>query len=268
VYDINPLISTKGLTKKEHDNRVDKVNPALNEEAVGEQPEWDQSKETKVEFGWKPRTRCKLLVVEINCDLNFRRHVGKRLKKGKACLRILLRISNSISRISPKAARALYTGYIRPIMTYGSKAWYLWQGSLLKVEIERTPYTTLRAITGGYGDCFEIQLGFVANVKRVTTILEDLHKACAERGIRKEDPKIVSFVDSFPAPNHYEWHDGRFPHPKLDGSITTAIVPSGALRDSMSHGHANDHRKGQCTHLNNFDPSNEESKKAYPGPNA
>ena len=163
--DVNPIISSRGLSKKEHDSLVNRVNQVIDEEGGHEHLSWDQSKETRVDLGRKPRTRCKLLGVEINSDLDFRKHVAERTRKAKGCLNILLRLSNSHSGISPKAARALHTGCIGPILTYGAEGWHNQGTNPWDTEIVKVQNQALRAATGAYRGSSVAKVGLIANVE-------------------------------------------------------------------------------------------------------
>ena len=121
VDDFNPLIVTYNLSLAEHDSYVAEVDRVMEETAAEEHLSWDPSKEARVDFGRLLRSNCKTLGLLVNSSLDFTAHIADRVRKAKGCLAVLNRISNSHSGITPKAARALYTGCIRPILTYGAE---------------------------------------------------------------------------------------------------------------------------------------------------
>jgi len=124
VDDVNTVVVSKGCTKNGHDRGLEKVNQALVEAGAADGLRWDKSKETRVNFERRQRTHSKILGVLWNSALDWRKHITTRVSKAKSCLWVLLRTCTSHSGLSPRAARNLYTGCIRPLITYGAELWF------------------------------------------------------------------------------------------------------------------------------------------------
>ena len=260
IDDMNPLIVTKGLSPKEHDRVIEAVNRILDKEGTREHLSWDPEKYTRVDFGRKPKSQCKSLGLTISSDLNFKLHVRDRVHKARGAIAILSRISNSNSGISPKAARQLYTGCIRPMLTYGAEVWYQ-EGSNLARELDSVQREALRKVTGAYRGSSARKVELIANVEPMELYLGHLQGAWAARTLRSADTGIREFLEAEPPTPYQKWNQGRVPRPPLDSAICTAFHASGIPSEAeLSYGTPRDHRTFRITDLTIFLPDQEESK--------
>jgi len=84
--------------------------------------------------------------------LIFSKHIKELTQKAARILKAMTGLCNSRGGISPKAARSLYTGMVRPIFSYGSELWH--RPHLGKLhpsrcnDMLRLEYPALRSITG------------------------------------------------------------------------------------------------------------------------
>ena len=105
-------------------------------------------------------------------------------------------------------------------------------------------------------------VNWIANVEPIELFLDNLQGAWAERAVRTGNPHIQAFLDAPPAPGHHNWDEGRFPRPTLDSPICTSFHISGAHKEQLSYGDANDLRVGRCTDLSISDPAQGDSNSA------
>ena len=165
---------------------------------------WDPAKNTQITFtlNKKPITSCNTLGIHLRSDLSFREHIRRRTAKETTLLKVMTRLGNSNGCMSPRALRALYTGAIRPIFTWGSELWN---------RPKRVEYQALRKITGAYHGSSHETLLAISHIEPLQTKLDDITACWAARSLRTGDPHLRQILDT-PPPNDPTitcWHDGR-----------------------------------------------------------
>jgi len=96
----------------------------------------------------------------------------------------MIKLGNSRGGISPKAMRALYTGAVRTIFTWGAE---LWNGPYTRSNIstmQRIEYMAIRKITGAYYGSSMEKLGLITNVEPLQIKLNDMSASWAARSPR------------------------------------------------------------------------------------
>ena len=185
---------------------VEAVNNALNKAAEEDKLTWDISKETGLDFHQplknKP-TSATTFGIHLRSDLSFKENIRKSTEKAIRLLKVLQTLGNSNGGMSPKAFRALYTGAIRPIFTWGSE---LWNRASVEVEkelgmIKRAEYQALRKITGGYNGSSHDKLLAIAHIEPLQTKLDDISACWAARSLRTGDIHIRKILETPPPPH-------------------------------------------------------------------
>ena len=161
----------------------------------------------------------------------------------------------------------MYTGCIRPIMTYGAEVWLQQDKSHLWIPLQRLQNSCLRSVTGAYRGSSSTKNNLIANVEPLDAILQDLAASWASRMVKTGDPLVRAFLESPPARLHNPWHDGSTPHPRLDSPISRAFHISDAPpwdppMAPLAYGDSSDTRSARVTNLTIFEPSEEASKSA------
>lgn len=142
--EVNPLIVTRHGSAKDHRAIVHRVN---DEEADRDKRQWDPEK-SLVKFA--VRGEAVTLGMHVNWKLGFQPHIKPGTEQVERLWKIMCRLSNSRSGISPRATRARYTGAIRRIFTCVAE---LWNESHTRSNISsmiRVDYQALHKTTGGY----------------------------------------------------------------------------------------------------------------------
>jgi len=148
--DLNPPIITSSTAAKGRTEIV--VADGIWEQVAAEDHlRWDASKERSVTFSpHRPILSAVTLGNSINSRLNFQPHIDSRARKAVQFSGAMARLGNSNGGMSPEALRALYTGSIRPIFTWGAELWNRDCRQYSLSGMHQIDYKALRKITGAY----------------------------------------------------------------------------------------------------------------------
>jgi len=256
--DVNPIVVTRSHGTKEHARICDKVDECLEKCAQKDKLSWDPQKNTRVTFGEGPLQSITTLGIVIDSRLSFQSHIDARTRKANRILQVMRRLANSNGRISPSA---LYTGMIRPILTWGAEAWLDTSPNI--GAFKRLEYQALRKITGAYHGASHVKLGLIANIEPIEEKLRDIGACWAAKATRTGDPIIRDFLAHAPAKGFPTWHDGTSgPEPTHENPITAAFHLTAADDpEEISWGNGMDYSKGdllEITLLRTEDPKSKE----------
>ena len=70
--------------------------------------------------------------VLVDDGLRFKDHIKYRAEKGRRLCGALCSLGNTVKGMSPKAWRQLYTGMVRPVLTWGMEV--AWRGEKKAIE--------------------------------------------------------------------------------------------------------------------------------------
>jgi len=127
--DINALIVTHNTSTREHKRLSREVDHSLGDVAREDKLAWDPRKDSLVHFFMGPKPSTTTLGITINSELSFQDHIDSRTGKAERIWQVMRRLGNSHGGMSPLALRALYTGMVRPIFTWGRNFGYTDQGT-------------------------------------------------------------------------------------------------------------------------------------------
>jgi hypothetical protein len=147
---------------------------------------WDPSKFSSVTLGDGPLERSSTLGIMVNSRLSFQEHINDQMEKAAKLAKVMYRLGNINGGMYPSSLRALITGALRPIFTWGSE---VWNGRGHKYNIQtfhHLEYQALRNFTRGYHGSSHEKLGFIANIEPTQAILAHISirwaaKACRTR---------------------------------------------------------------------------------------
>ena len=266
VDDVNPLVIYRNLSKREHDQLVGEVDNTLKKESEREGLRWDKSKESRTNFRSTSKTAATTLWLLIDSDLRFKLNKKERARKASPCLAVLSCISNSNSRISPKAGRSLYTGCIRPILTHGVEIWHS-QRNPPWVEGERIQNRALRRAPRAFRGSSGSKVNLIANVEPLWIFLDHLQVAWPAHAIQTCGKLIRTHLEGKPACGFQWWHDGSSPDPILDSPICRSfhiseIPPWDPPQNPLSYGNRENLRTAKVLDLSIFNPLEEHCKVA------
>jgi len=259
--DFNTLFIIHITSTKEHKRLGREVDHALTTVAREDQLDWDLPKNSAINLFMGPRHASTTLGITINSNLTFQDHINTRTKKAERIWQVMRRLGNSQGRMSPSALRALYTGMIRPIFTWGAELW------LHRLELEnfstfqRLEYQAFRKITGAYHEASHAKLGLITNIEPIQTKLADMGACWAAKAIATGDPHIRGFLEDHPH-GFPPWHDGTGgPQATLESPITAAFhLTAIASPEEISWGDAQSHRKGQLKLISLLQPQDPRSR--------
>ena len=164
--------------------------------------------------------------------------------KAKRCLGALSRISNSNGGIAPRAARLMYTGAIRPLMTYGAEVWWGLrkpgggrQAAHPEEPLVRVEDEALRKVIGAFRGSDRRKVGWIAGVELVCEILRDLQMRWAARAVRNGDPEVRRAAGTALAEGTAPWYAANPNEDTLDSPIARAFhLLGGAQPEEFSWG--------------------------------
>ena len=130
----------------------------------------------------------------------WKTHINNRTQKAKTVMDTMWRLCSSQGGISPRAARSLYTGMIRPIIKWGVELWNRPNGrtNTLLYEAERIQYRALRRIIGAYNGASTEKLLGIAAIEPLQANLNDISNAWAAGAVRTDDRQIRQFLEAVP----------------------------------------------------------------------
>ncbi|KAF8417556.1 hypothetical protein EV426DRAFT_622402, partial [Tirmania nivea] len=139
------------------------------------------------------------------------------------------RLSNSNGGISSRASRAMYTGMIRPVFTWGTELWHHpYQVDPRTLPLKRLEYRALRKVTRAYFGSSHRKLACIAGVEPL-------------EAVKTGDGDVKN--DMVHTKGRTLWHDGTdLPNLNLAGPIHRAFLLTGAEPDELSYGDRDDHR--------------------------
>ena len=258
--DVNPVVTTRGTSRKKHAHVVREVNRILEATAKEHDLSWDQQKDSKVDFNETgPLQSTTTLGCTINSRLSFQEHVNTRTKKAERIWQVMKRLGNNNGGLSPLALRLLYTGMIRPIFTYGAEIWLHNPPNL--ETFRRLEYQALRKITGAYHDSSHEKLGFIANIEPIQDKLADMGACWAAKAISTGDPQIRALLQE-DTPGWTAWHDGtKGPRQARETPIGTAFhLTAISVPEEISWGNSQDHRTGDLLQITLLTPTDPRSR--------
>ena len=114
------------------------------------------------------------------------------------------------------ALRSMYTGRIKPIMTWGCGLCN--RGNhRTRQPLEQLEYQSLRRITGAYNGSSHRKLGFITNVEPIQTVLDHASISWAARNTRAWDTLVIAALGKG------DFSDGSNPHYQGQTSIEEAF---------------------------------------------
>jgi len=257
--DVNALVITYNMTTREHKRFTREVDTSL--EATGKEDKlaWDPQKDSQVHFFMGPKHSNTTLGITVSSNLSFQEHIDTRTRKAERIWQVMRRLGNSNGGMSPLALRALYTGMIRPIFTWGAELWLHQPGNFN--TFQRLEYQALRKITGAYHGASHEKLGLIANIEPIQTKLADMGACWAGKAIATGDPHIRSFLEG-PPQDFPPWHDGTGgPQHILESPISAAFhLTAIASPEEISWGDAQSHRQGQLRQISLLQPQDPRSR--------
>jgi len=259
VDDVNALIIIHHTSTKEHTRLGKEVDRSLEDVAREDKLVWDARKDCLVHFFRGPKHSTTTLGITINSELSFQEHIDTRTRKAERIWQVMKRLGNSHGGMSPLALRALYTGMVRPIFTWGAELW-LHQPRNFST-FRRLEYQALRKITGAYHGASHEKLGLIANIEHIQTKLMDMGVCWASKAIATRDPHIRSFLEA-PPQGFPAWHDGTGgPQTSLESPISAAFhLTAIASPEEISWGDAQSHRQGQLKYISLLQPQDPRSR--------
>ena len=257
--DVNALIITRNTSIKEHKRIGKAVDLSLADTAREDKLDWDARKDSLVHFFMGPRHSTTTLGITINSELSFQEQIDARTAKAERIWQVMKRLGNSHGGMSPLALKALYTGMVRPIFTWGAELWLHRPGSYN--TFQRLEYQALRKITGAYHGASHEKLGLIANIEPIQSKLTDMGVCWAAKAIATGDPHIRAFLEDSPR-GFPAWHDGTGgPQPILESPISAAFhLTAIASPEEISWGDAQSHRQGQLRQISLLQPQDPRSR--------
>jgi len=251
--DVNALVITNNISQKKHKIITKEVDRILENSAEEDKLAWDPQKNTIVNFFTNPRHSETTLGITVDSNLSFQEHIDIRTKKAERIWLVMKRLGNSNGGMSPSALRALYTGMIRPIFTWGAELWLHQPGNFN--AFQRLEYQALRKITGAYHGASHEKLGFIANIEPIQTKLTDMGACWAAKAIATGDPHIRSSLEG-PPKDFPPWHNGTGgPQSTLESPISAAFhLTAISSPEEISWGNAQIHRQGQLLRITLLQP--------------
>jgi len=195
----------------------------------------------------------------------------RRIAKATRVWKVISHLGNSNGGMSPQSHRALYTGAIRTIFTWGAE---LYNRPGIKPELtamNHMEYQALRKITGAYHGSSHQKLGWIANIEPLHDKLDDISRCWAARSLRTGDPLIRTFLDvptatcadpPTPVPKISPWHDSTTPDLPRDSPISEVFYLTGIQPEERSYGDREDTTTFALSNLTIYDPGEERSKTA------
>jgi len=223
--------------------------------------EWNKEKDSSVTFSLHgPIESTTTLGIRINSRLNFQPHLDYRLEKAQKLWGVMKRLGNSRGGMAPAAMRALLTGAIRPIFTYGAELWNRRDRRVNLEGMRRLEYQALRKITGSYHGASHDKLGWIAAVEPLQARLDHISILWAARSLRTGDPHIRKVLEEDTTGD--SWHEGhRGANTKLDTPIAEAfnLTPISEPHE-RSYGDCQDTSQVPVLHAPMIDPEDPRSK--------
>lgn len=137
----------------------------------------------------------------------------------------MVQLCNIQARISLQAARALYTGMIRPLFTCGAEVWHKPNTmNRLLDRMRRVEYAALRRICGTYPGSRDDKIVKIAAVEPLELKLDSMSACWTGRSIRNRDPYVRTIVDRTPIRDAW-WNGGRIYAYALDRDGLHCPVP-------------------------------------------
>jgi len=164
----------------------------------------------------------------------------------------------------------MYTGAIRPLMTYGAEVWWGLRkpgGGRLAAHPEeplvRVEDEALREVIGAFRGSDRRKVGWIAGVEPVCEILRDLQMRWEARALRNGDPEVRRAAGTAPAEGTAPWYAANPNEDTLDSPISRAFHLLGdAQPEELSWGDFQDHRTSLVQDLTIFEPGDADSKVA------
>ena len=206
VDDVNPLIVTTG-SHRLHRRIKHWVDTALNEAAAAEGLTWDAAKETDLDIQEAGASPITSLGITVDKDRYFTEHIKRRTAKAHAVALAMYQLQTSHKGIAPIASRSLYTGMIRPILTYGCEL-YMNTNTPHISDMLRLEYQVLRRISGAFHGSSHEKLGVITAIEPLEVFLQDRAAAWAARAVRTGNKAFRQLLELPPRPGSNTWHDG------------------------------------------------------------